>query len=219
MSNYAEIWQKLSAVDVSSMTETKQAGSVKLTYLSWAHAWAVMMEHYPDMYVTFTSYERSTETATTHNDVQYYRDGSAAVKCNVTIGGCIRSFTLPVMDHKNKAIQNPDAWAINTAKQRCMVKVFALFGLGHYIYAGEDLPVEPKSESATTGVQSDAPFDKAREIYKAIQTASSVKAITTVLDNNAEDLDLLEVNDSEKHKAIVDLVKRKTDALTEKEAA
>ena len=218
MSNYAEIWQKLSAIDVSSMTETKQAGSVKLTYLSWAHAWAVMMEHYPNMTVTFTSYERSTETATAHNDVQYYRDGSAAVECNVTIGDCMRSFTLPVMDHKNKAIQNPDAWAINTAKQRCMVKVFALFGLGHYIYAGEDLPVEPKF-GATTGVQSDAPVDKAREIYKAIQTASSVKAITTVLDGNEEDLDLLKGNDLEKYKAIEDLVKRKTDALTEKEAA
>jgi hypothetical protein len=47
---------------------------------------------------------------------------------------------LPVMDFRHKAIANPDARAISDAKMRCMVKCFALFGLGHYIYAGEDLP-------------------------------------------------------------------------------
>jgi hypothetical protein len=29
---------------------------------------------------------------------------------------------LPVMDHRNKAIQNPDAFARNTCKMRCLVK-------------------------------------------------------------------------------------------------
>ena len=40
----------------------------------------------------------------------------------------------------NKAIANPDAFAINTAMQRCLVKAIALHGIGLYIYAGEDLP-------------------------------------------------------------------------------
>ncbi len=39
----AEIWQTLSAVDVSAHVE-KRAG---LSYLSWAWAWGVLMEHYP----------------------------------------------------------------------------------------------------------------------------------------------------------------------------
>jgi hypothetical protein len=47
---------------------------------------------------------------------------------------------LPVMDHRNKAIQNPDAFATNTAMMRCLVKCLALYGLAHYIFAGEDLP-------------------------------------------------------------------------------
>src|SRR6185437_1946882 len=47
---------------------------------------------------------------------------------------------LPVMDHRNKAIANPDAFAVNTAMQRCLAKAIALHGLGLYIYAGEDLP-------------------------------------------------------------------------------
>ena len=41
---------------------------------------------------------------------------------------------------RNKAIINPDKFAINSAKMRCLTKCFAMFGLGHYIYAGEDLP-------------------------------------------------------------------------------
>jgi hypothetical protein len=44
------------------------------------------------------------------------------------------------MDYKNKAIVNPDAFAVNTAIMRCMTKALSLHGLGLYIYAGEDLP-------------------------------------------------------------------------------
>ena len=47
---------------------------------------------------------------------------------------------LPVMDHRNRAIVNPDAFAVNTAMQRALVKCVALHGLGLYLYAGEDLP-------------------------------------------------------------------------------
>jgi hypothetical protein len=47
---------------------------------------------------------------------------------------------LPVMDHRNKPITNPDAFAVNTAIMRCMTKALSLHGLGLYIYAGEDLP-------------------------------------------------------------------------------
>jgi len=52
-----------------------------------------------------------------------------------------RDMWLPVMDHKNKAVINPDACQINKTKMRCLTKCLAMFGLGHYIYAGEDLPV------------------------------------------------------------------------------
>jgi hypothetical protein len=44
------------------------------------------------------------------------------------------------MDHRNKAIKNPDAFAVNTAMMRCLAKAIAMHGLGLYIYAGEDLP-------------------------------------------------------------------------------
>jgi len=51
---------------------------------------------------------------------------------------------LPVMDNRNNSIQNPTSRAISDQKMRCLVKAIAMHGLGHYIYAGEDLP---KAES------------------------------------------------------------------------
>jgi hypothetical protein len=46
----------------------------------------------------------------------------------------------PVLNHSNKPVQNPNAFDVNTALQRCLVKAIAMLGLGLYIYAGEDLP-------------------------------------------------------------------------------
>lgn len=57
---------------------------------------------------------------------------------------------LPVMSgFKNQAVSNPNARDVSDAKMRCLVKCMALYGLGHYIYAGEDVPSgkeEPKEE-------------------------------------------------------------------------
>lgn len=52
---------------------------------------------------------------------------------------------LPVIDHRNKAIQNPNSFDINKNKMRCLVKCLGMFGLGLYIYAGEDLPEAEKN--------------------------------------------------------------------------
>jgi hypothetical protein len=65
------------------------------------------------------------------------------VFCAVTAFGKTMTAQLPVMDHKNKAIPNPDAFEVNKAMQRCLAKAIALHGIGLYIYAGEDLPEAP----------------------------------------------------------------------------
>lgn len=117
------IWQRLSKIDCSKHTEKKG----NLTYLSWAWAWGIMMEEYPGICFNFT-------------DPDVYPDGTMSINVQVQIGSIVRSMWLPVMDHRNKPIPNPNAFQINTTKMRCLTKCFALFGLGHYIYAGEDLP-------------------------------------------------------------------------------
>jgi len=45
-----------------------------------------------------------------------------------------------VMDYKNNSIANPTSRQVSDTRMRCLVKCMAMFGLGHYIYAGEELP-------------------------------------------------------------------------------
>lgn len=66
---------------------------------------------------------------------------SMMVFCKVTAFGKSRTAQLPVMDFRNQAILNPNAYQVNTAMQRCLAKGISLHGIGLYIYAGEDLPI------------------------------------------------------------------------------
>jgi hypothetical protein len=153
--SYASVWNDLSEVDCSDHVEVKDIGRAKLTYLSWAWAWKMMMTKYPNMQVLWM--DPSKEGG--ERGVIYSPDGTAMVHCRVVIPvdpnavtfhpvseQLSREMWLPVMDGRNKAIQNPDSRAISDAKMRCLVKTFALFGLGHYIYAGEDIPHDPAKE-------------------------------------------------------------------------
>ena len=113
-----------------------------LSYLSWAWAWAEVLKIDPA--ASWVAHEWADRPA------MFLPDGSAMVKVSVTVKGDTKLCVLPVMDNRNRAIQNPDAFAINTAIMRCLAKAIAMHGLGLYIYAGEDLPeaekVEPNAE-------------------------------------------------------------------------
>ena len=139
---YARIWDTLSKIDVSAHIEKKQG----LSYLSWAWAWGVLMAHFPH-----AQYEFDAPIQNTH-------DGTLEVRCTVRIGLCHRTMWLPVMDHRNNAISNPDMRKVSDTKMRCLVKCLAMFGLGHYIYAGEDLPPSASDDGAhpETAVVEDA---------------------------------------------------------------
>ena len=130
------IWETLSQIDCSKHTEKKG----NLTYLSWAWAWRTLMVHYPTARYQFTDHKDHNGNIT---DIQVYADGTASVECTVTIEELSRTISLPVMDHRNQAIQNPNARQISDSKMRCLVKAIAMHGLGLYIYAGEDLPESP----------------------------------------------------------------------------
>lgn len=117
---------ELSEINVNKYTEKKG----NLTYLSWAWAVDQLMRHDPAANWVYGEPVRWNETV--------------MVFCTVTAFGKSMTCQLPVMDHRNKAIPNPDAFAVNTAMQRCLVKAIALHGLGLYIYAGEDLPESGK---------------------------------------------------------------------------
>ena len=109
-----------------------------LSYLSWAWAWAEVLKIDPGARWTAHEWDNSP--------VMVLRNGTAMVKVSVEIKGDIKTCILPVMDNRNKAIVDPDAFAVNTAIMRCLAKAIAMHGLGLYIYAGEDLPEAEKAE-------------------------------------------------------------------------
>jgi len=115
--------------DVNSHTEKKN----NLTYLSWAWAWAEALKADPT-----ASYKVEMFGDKCFMDI----NGTAMVFVTATMFGKPMTCQLPVMDYRNKAIPNPDAFQVNTAIMRCMTKALSLHGLGLYIYAGEDLPEE-----------------------------------------------------------------------------
>lgn len=96
------------------------------------------------------------------------------------------SMWLPVMDSKNKAMKdNPyeyktrfgnkfveqaSMFDVNTAIMRCLVKNIAMFGLGLYIYAGEDLPQEAKEK--LQGV-----VDEACAAMRAVKSREELEAV------------------------------------------
>jgi hypothetical protein len=115
-------FQRLSAINVNGHVEKKN----NLSYLSWAWAVAELLKADPMATWEYKEPMRWNDTV--------------MVFCTVTAFGKAMTSQLPVMNHRNQAIQNPDAFAVNTAMQRCLAKAIALHGLGLYIYAGEDIP-------------------------------------------------------------------------------
>jgi len=114
-------------LNVNEHTEKKG----NLTYLSWAWAWAEALKADPA-----ATFEVKMFGDCCYTDI----NGTAMVWVTAVMFGKPMTCQLPVMDHRNKPITNPDAFAVNTAIMRCMTKALSLHGLGLYIYAGEDLP-------------------------------------------------------------------------------
>ena len=125
---------ELLKINVNGHTERKG----NLTYLSWAWAWAEVLK--VDSGAQWTAHEWND------SPVMYLRNGTAMVKVSVEIKGNIKTCILPVMDNRNRAIVDPDAFAVNTAIMRCLAKAIAMHGLGLYIYANENLPEAEKTE-------------------------------------------------------------------------
>jgi hypothetical protein len=141
-----ELISKLLAKNVNDHLEKKNG----LSYLSWAWAWAEALKADAD-----ASYKVEMFDGKCFMDI----NGTAMVFVTVTMFRKPMTCQLPVMDYRNKAIPNPDAFAVNTAIMRCMTKALALHGLSLYIYAGEDLPEEGKSVviTPTQGAQDNIP--------------------------------------------------------------
>jgi hypothetical protein len=177
MTTYNEIRK----INVNEHTDKKG----KFTYLSWA--WAVDQLLQIDPSATW-DYQAPMQFGDT-----------LMVFCSVTAFGKTMTSQLPVLNHQNKAISNPNAMDVNTAMQRCLAKAIALHGLGLYIYAGEDVPDEPtpdltaESDLWVASIQTCTTIDELKAVYGKAYSAlskdkSAVAKISTAKDAKKAEL-------------------------------
>lgn len=141
----------LNAVNVNEHTEKKEG----LTYLTWSWAWDAVKRVYPE--ASYSIWKDDRGLPYVYDPLTGYM-----VYTTVTIEGVTHEMWLPVMDSKNKAmkaesykyktkyggektVEPATMFDINKTIMRCLVKNLAMFGLGLYIYAGEDLPIDEEA--------------------------------------------------------------------------
>lgn len=181
MEKKKSVFERLSAINLNEYVEKKD----NLTYLSWAWAWSATKKECPDAYYQILPTEY---------------DEALGFMChtNVTIDGQTLEMWLPVMDGKNKSMKKQSyeyttkygsktvdaatTFDINKTIMRCLVKNLAMFGLGIYIYAGEDLP------EAETSAPTPAPA-KAKpstELVELIVGSDNWKSVEKYVSANKE---------------------------------
>ena len=140
------IYETLREINVNEHTEKKG----NLTYLSWVWALDQLYLHYPGAEV---------EVHKNPDGWPYWTDGRTCwvdveVKIpTMTMASTFmsrREFAYPIMNYQNKSIplDKVTSFDVNTSIQRAITRCIARFGLGFYIYAGEDLPPEESAERA-----------------------------------------------------------------------
>ena len=183
------VFETLNGINVNEHVEKKKTGEKNpdgtdktLSYLSWAWAWGQVKQKYPD-----ANYEVK------HWDGKPYLNDDQLgimVETSVTINGETITMWLPVMNGNNKAmkvtaysyktkygdkaVEAATMFDINKAIMRCLAKNIAMFGLGLYIYAGEDIPEEERvaQRSARNATES-----KAVAEIRGAETIEAVSAI------------------------------------------
>ncbi|SOB48615.1 Prophage pi2 protein 11, topoisomerase [Lactococcus piscium] len=150
------VFETLFQKNVNENVEKKKAGSNQLSYLSWSWAWAEVKKLFPDAKYEILKFESEKGTL-----LPYLHDEKTGymVFTTVTIDNLTHEMWLPVMDGANKAmkdkpynyttkyngektVEQASMFDVNKTIMRCLVKNLAMFGLGLYIYSGEDLPEE-----------------------------------------------------------------------------
>lgn len=207
------MFEKLSNINVNDKIEKKKSGGTELTYLSWTYAWSEFKKAYPN-----ATYEIVKYVDKDGNMLPYMYDENTGymVTTKVTADDLTYEMWLPVMDSNNRAMKRDPykiitkagkeiivtpatMFDVNKTIMRCLVKNLAMFGLGLYIYAGEDLPEALDTMSEETKVATiqslEAQIKGAddethlKEIYEANKgVISGNKKLLTLITNKGKKL-------------------------------
>tara|TARA_R110000868_G_scaffold55690_3_gene173112 strand:+ start:7328 stop:7924 length:597 start_codon:yes stop_codon:yes gene_type:complete len=135
MTEIKSVFLTLSTISVKDKIERKG----NLEYLSWANAWAMLKQHYPDAQRKVYEHE--------HTGNNFFTDGRTAwVKVGITVNSIEHIDYLPIMDFRNAAVHVDKVTSVEVNKtiQRSTAKAIAMHGLGLSLWTGEDVPSETK---------------------------------------------------------------------------
>jgi len=168
------VFETLSTIKINKKDIDKKG---QFNYISWATAWDHVSRAYPN--VTFTK---------KLSDIQGF------VSVSITIEDRTLTEEFPILDYKNKPVAQPNAFQINTAFQRGLVKCLGMFGYGLFIYKGEDLPPDNVSHETKQELPKDDYVDEDSHADKlekegfetAINSITSIKELTDWGVNNGD---------------------------------
>lgn len=157
-------FEELLKLNVNDKIETRKSGKTELKYLSWSYAVAEFTKAYPNFTYEIKMFDGKPYI--------YDENTGYMVFTSITAEEQTKEMWLPVMNSANKAmkkekytymvkkidkytgeeklvemtVEPATMFDINKTIMRCLVKNMAMFGLGLYIYNGEDLPETEKEE-------------------------------------------------------------------------
>lgn len=136
--NFTDKFKELNSRNVNDHVEQKNG----LNYLSWAYVQQELTkldENFQHRFIEFptTDYDREDIF------LPYLKTEEGYMVCaEITLFGVTKREWLPVLNYKNQAIPKGSAttFDINKSMKRAFVKCAAQFGLGNYLYLGEEAP-------------------------------------------------------------------------------
>lgn len=199
-------FEELLALNVNDKKEKRENGKTTLDYLSWVYAWAEFKKTYPN-----GDYEIVKFSKDDHLVPYMYDDIGYMVCTRVRDGeGQELEMWLPVMDSNNKAmktepyeyttkygtktVESASMFDVNKAIMRCLAKNIAMYGVGLYIYAGEDLPEKIAETTEEAEVKKEEKRKSLSAIIRGCKTEAELKKLYTdykseiVANNNLLDL-------------------------------
>ena len=161
------VFETLCSINVNDKVEKKNG----LAYLTWSYAWQEFVKVCPNARYEVKFFD----------DKPYIYDEKLGymVFTSITVGDDTKQMWLPVMDGANKAMKDhpykyfvtkknfntghleriektceaASMFDINKTLMRCLTKNIAMFGLGLYIFNGEDLPQERQENERWEGLE------------------------------------------------------------------
>lgn len=184
-------FDELEKIDCSEKIEKRSNGSKELSYLSWAWAWSIFKKKCPDATYTIKKFQNSKNELVPY---MYDENTGYMVNTEITADGITYEMWLPVMNTANKAMKSlpyeynvknygkietkmveaATMFDINKTIMRCLVKNMAMFGLGLYIYAGEDLPEKEEPEPENKPKQKEQITDNDFDIIAGINGVADI---------------------------------------------